>query len=100
MADSIQNIEEWVQEGNSFPVQFQLLSFDTSCSVGIDSFSELECGADGGTSDNDNPTTSTGVIIGAVVAIVLILLIITVTVAIVVVVRRKRQVSLDLNDLK
>ena len=68
--------------------------------MGIDSFSELECGADGGTSDSDNPTTSTGAIIGAVVAIVLILLIITVIVAIVVVIHRKRQASLDLNDLK
>ena len=111
MADLIRYIEEWIQEGNPFPVQLQLLTVDTSCSVGIDSFIEPECRAG---SETTRPTTdngiasdittpasgSTGVIVGAVAAIVFMLLIMTVTVAIVVVVRRKRQASLDLNDLK
>ena len=111
MADLIRHIQEWVQEGNPFPVQLQLLMVDSSCSVGIDSFIEPECRVgsitarpttdNGITSDITTPANgSTGVIIGAVVAIVLILLIITVIVAIVVVIRRKRQASLDLNDLK
>ena len=79
--------------------------------MGIDSFIEPECRTgsvttrpttgNGITSGSTTPASgSTGAVAGAVVAIVFMLLIITAIVAIVVILRRKRQASLDLNDLK
>ena len=110
MTDLLQDIEEWIEDGASFPVQLQLLTVDSSCSVGIGSFTESECTANSVTTSSTEPTsdsndrgltsdsstTDTGIIIGAVVAAVFILVIITVIVAIAVLLRRKRQASLDL----
>ena len=106
MTDLIQNIEEWIEDGASFPVQLQLLTVDSSCSVGIGSFIEFECRAGSGPTNSDGTTRPTSdntgliIIIGAVVVIAFILVLITVIVAIIVALCRKskRQGSFNLND--
>ena len=104
VADLLQDIEEWIEDGASFPVQLQLLTVDSSCSVGIGSFTESECTANSVTTSSTEPTsnsndrghtsdsstTNTGAIIGAVVAAVFILVLITAIVVIVVIICRKR----------
>ena len=112
MTDLIQNIEEWIEDGVSFPVQLQLLTVDSSCSVGIGSFAESECRANSSTGLSDSvPTRITSTtapashsinwtVIGVVVAIVCMLaLLITAVVGIVVTLRRKEKGEASVNLL-
>ena len=94
MTDLIQDIEEWINDGASFPVQLQLLTVDSSCSVSVGSFTESECRANSSTGASDSVSTgiiSTGAVIGVVVPIVfmLALLITAIIVATVVILHRK-----------
>ena len=95
--DLLQYIEDWIQEGATISVQFQRYSVDTTCDVGVNSFTESECKVDSA-SGSDN----TGTIVGVVVGVLLVLVIITAVIVLImlILVRRKRQASLNLKDLK
>ena len=125
MTDLIQDIEEWIEDGASFPVQLQLLTVDSSCSVSIGSFTESECRADSeitnsseldssdsvptrivSTYANTRPASdSSGAVVGVIVATVFILVLIAAAVVTIVVIlrgKRKEQASssVDLLDFE
>ena len=91
--DLLQDMQQWIQDGASFPVQLQILTVDSSCDVGIRSFTEPECRADG---SNEQ---SMGVIVGVTIGSVFSLLLVTAIILVVIVViamRRNRQASFKL----
>ena len=57
VTDLIQDLEEWIEDGVSFPVQLQLLTVDSSCSVSVGSFTESECRANSSTGPSDSVST-------------------------------------------
>ena len=97
MEDLLQDIEQWVQEGASMSVQLRLLTTDSSCDVGISSFTDSECRASG---DNEG-SAPVGAIVGAVVGVsVVLVLVVIAVVAVVVVIRRNRHVTPDAKGAK
>ena len=96
MADLLQDIEEWVENGVTISVQLQLLVVDGSCDVGISSSTVSEC-----TVDDDRDSASTIAIVGASIGVVFFPVIVAAIVIIVVMlVRRNRRASLNPNNLK
>ena len=93
--DLLQYLEDWIQEGATISVKLQRVSVDSTCDVGINSFTESECGVGSG-------SDITGAITGAVVGVLLVLVIIAAVIVLIMLalVRRKRQASLNLKDLK
>ena len=92
MEDLLQDIEQWIREGSSISVQFQLLTIDGSCDVGISSFTETECTASTG-------SAAVGLIVGAVAGIgVVLILVIIVVVVITMALHRKRHATLNIDD--
>ena len=41
--DLLQDMQQWIQDGVSFPIQFQILQVDSFCDVSISSFADPEC---------------------------------------------------------
>jgi len=76
VAELVEDIEQWVQEGVSIPIQFQVLTVDASCDVSVNSFTDTECRAStvGTTEDTRSiegstvAIATTGVIVGIVAA--------------------------------
>ena len=100
--DLLQDMQQWIQDGASFPVQLQILDVDSSCDLEISSFTEAECRDDGGgTVETTVAEQSIGVLVGAIAGAGVFLAVATVVIVVVVVIviRRSRRASLKLETL-
>ena len=97
--DLLQDMQQWIQDA-SFPVQFHILTVDSSCDVSISSFSDPECTTGGneefGAAGNEQ-STKIDSIIGALAFVgVVVLLVLIIIVILVIAMRRNQQASLKL----
>ena len=90
MAELLRDIEEWVREESSFPVQLQLLTVDSTCDVSVSSFTESECRA-GSTGSDDTPTLLTGAVAGTIAVLIFATVIAAVLVVILITAARRRR---------
>ena len=100
----LQMLQEWVRNGATFSVQFQLLTADSSCDVGISSLAESECSASHDPVSDPDPgesgNSSVPIIIGATIGVILLLAIIAVVIVIVVVRMRHKYDAVRMQDLR
>ena len=100
--DLLRFMEQWVRDGAHITVQLQLLTIDSSCDVGIGSFTERECRSDEDTTSNGSivgTMISSEEIVGATVGVTTVLVLIIMVLATVIIVvavhihRKKQQAA-------
>lgn len=89
MEELLQDIEQWVQDGVSITVQLRLLTVDSSCEVGISSFTETECISNADT-EQPQATVVIRTIIGAAAGVGALLILVIMVVTVVIIMRRNR----------
>lgn len=96
VAELLQDMQEWIQDGATISVQFQLLTVDSTCDVSISSFTELECR----TESTSRPETVLIIGVTLVVIVVLVVIVIAIVPIVVTLVRRYRYNAIKLQDLR
>ena len=81
--DLLQDMQQWIQDGASIPIQFQILQVDSFCDVGISSFTDPECSAG---EVGSIPTVA--LIAGTVGSVTIVLIVVIVVVVVVLKCRR------------
>ncbi len=82
----LQYLEDWLSSTSLLPVQLQLLSVDSSCSVAISSSTEGECNAGG---SGESSSAVTGIVAGVLSAVVVLVIIVALIVILALVYRHR-----------
>ena len=82
--DLLQDMQQWIQDGATFNIQFQILEVDGSCDLVISSFTDPEC------TSTSHPTGKVAIVIGSTVGSAALLLMVVITAAVAVKALRRK----------
>ncbi len=87
----LQYVEDWLSSTSLLPVQLQLLSVDSSCSVAVSSSTEGECNAAnaGGSGESSSASAVIGIVAGVLTAVVVLVIIVALIVILALVYRHR-----------
>ncbi len=85
----LQYIEDWLFSTSLLPVQLQLLSVDSSCSVAISSLTDGECNAANAGGSGESSSAVTGIVAGILTAVVVLVIIVALIVILALVYRHR-----------